>query len=168
VGDMMGQIINPNDVLFSNQGYMKIDDIEIAELKELQIKLTPEMRELSLLNSVTKGKIPINITGSITFEFNKIYSRFAPAILEASKYLQLFTFSLEATVNTPDEKEEESIYIGNCWIEGDIDLFSLKADNDFLTQKFQAGFQIESADFSNIIDDGEQTGNSDWMTTSIM
>ena len=36
----VGTTINPNDVILSNHGYMKIDDIEIAELKDLEILLT--------------------------------------------------------------------------------------------------------------------------------
>jgi hypothetical protein len=161
--------INPYSILLSNQGYMKIDDYEIAELKELQIKIVPEMREIGLLNSVTKGKIPININGVIDFEFNKIYSRFIPSVLEASKLLQLFTFSLEAVVYSPNKENEERIFIDTCWLEGDIDIFSLKADNDLLTQKFQAGFKVETADFYNIIDDIDDKGDdNDWATSSIL
>jgi hypothetical protein len=146
---------------------MKINDYEIAELKNLEIKIVPEMKEIGLLNTVTKGKLITNVSGVINFEFNKIYSRFIPAVLEASKYLQLFTFSLEAVVHTPNKENEEGIFIGTCWLEGDIDLFSLKADNDFLTQKFQAGFKVESADFSSFISDSEDTeSDKDWATTS--
>ena len=164
----MSETINPNDVLLSNQGYMKIDDIEIAELKDLEIKITPEMKEISLLNSVSKGKFITSINGVINFEINKIYSRFVPSVLEASKYLQLFSFSLEASVHAPKKenhkyRDEETIYIGNCWLEGDIDIFSLKSEADFLTQKFQAGFQIESAEFTDIIDDHKK---DDWETLS--
>jgi hypothetical protein len=161
------KIINPYKILLGNQGYIKIDDYEIAELKNLEIKIIPEMKEINLLNSVTKGKLPINFNGTINFEFNKIYSRFIPAVLESSKYLQLFTFNLEAVVYSTNKKGEERIFIGNCWIEGDIDIFSLKAENDFLTQKFQAGFQIETLSFENVItDDEEKGGENDWSTES--
>lgn len=53
----LGKVINPNEILIGNKGYMKIDDIKLAELKSLKIKITPDMKEISLLNSVTKRKI---------------------------------------------------------------------------------------------------------------
>lgn len=158
---MKKKTIDPYKVLLGNKGYMKIDGIEMAELKNLKIQITPEMKEISFLDSVSKGKIMTNVNGKITFEFNKIYSRFKPAVLECYKYLQPFSFTLEASVYTPDERAEETIYISNCWLEGDIDIFELNADTDFLTEKYEAGFQVESADFTDIIDD-----KHDWETNS--
>ena len=67
---------------------------------------------------------------------------------------------MEATVKN-DANEEESIYIGTCWLEGDLELFALKADNDFLTEKYEAGFKIESVDFTEIIRDS----NDDWTSS---
>lgn len=152
--------INPNEIILSNQGYIKIDDYEIAELKSLEIKIVPEMKEIGLLNSVTKGKLITNVNGVINFEFNKIYSRFIPAVLECARYGQPFYFSLEAGLKAPPKaknkhREEESISIGICWLEGDIELLSLKSDTELLTQKFQAGFKVESAKFDETIDDEE-------------
>lgn len=153
--------INPADVLLANKGYMKIDDIEIAELKDLEIKLTPDTKEIALMNSTTKGEVNTSYKGDITFELNKVYSRFKPAILECAKLLQPFTFNLEATIYTPDgQSGEETIYISDCWIKGDINLFGLKSDNDFITEKYEAGFSIENADYTDVIDDGED----DWDT----
>ena len=100
--------IDPNKVLLSNRGYMKLNDIELAELKSLEIKVTPEMKEIILLNTVTKGKIMTSITGKITFEINKIYSRFKPTVLECYKYLLPFSFSLEATVKNNDKYNREN------------------------------------------------------------
>lgn len=156
----MSKSANPYKILLSNQGYMKIDNIEIAELKELEIKVVPEVKEINLLNSVTKGKFMTALNGQITFEFNKIYSRFKPAMLECLKYLQFFSFTLEANVKNVDG-DYESIYIGNCWLEGDMNLFALKAETDFLTEKFQAGFQVESAQYVDIIQDKHK-----WETNS--
>jgi hypothetical protein len=155
-------VINAYDILIGNQGYMKMsaddnNDIELAELKNLTIKLTPDMKEISLLNSVTKGKIMTNVNGLITFELNKIYSRFIPAVLESYKYLQLFCFRLEASIHKINSNDNETIYIGNCWLEQDIDIFNLNAEGELLSQKFTAGFQIESANFSDILDD-----QNDW------
>jgi hypothetical protein len=152
-------IIDPNRVVIGNQGFMKINNVEIAELKELEIKIVPEVREIGLINSATKGKLITSFNGVINFEINKIYSRFKPAMLEAAKNLIPFTFTLEATVYAPIKKkeknrDEESIHISYCWLEGDMHLFALKSEADFLSEKFQAGFQIESAKFEDVIKDG--------------
>ncbi|OOM82126.1 hypothetical protein CLPUN_05050 [Clostridium puniceum] len=164
---MIFKTINPNKILLSNQGYMKINDIEVAELKNLEIKLIPEMREIVILNSVSKGKMITSINGSITFELNKIYGRFKPTMLECARYGQLFYFILDATVKAPKKpnhknREEETIFIGNCWLEGDMPLFALKSETDFLTEKYQAGFEIESASYEEIIDDNYAQEHGDW------
>jgi hypothetical protein len=148
--------LNPYDILLGNKGTLKIDDIEIAELKDLEIKLTTETKEVGLMNSSTKGEVTTSYKGDISFELNKVYSRFKPAILDCAKNLKPFTFNLEATVKRPtNEDEQERIYITNCWIKGDINLFALKAENDFLTEKYEAGFLIENCQLDDVIEDGE-------------
>jgi hypothetical protein len=152
--------LNPYDILLGNKGTLKIDDIELAELKDLEIKLTTETKEVGLMNSSTKGEVTTSYKGDISFELNKVYSRFKPVILECAKKLKPFTFNLEATVKRPtDDDQQERIYISNCWIKGDINLFALKAENDFLTEKYEAGFLIENCELDDIIDD-----NEDWST----
>jgi hypothetical protein len=151
-----GSIIKPNEVLLANKGFLKLDDnVEIAELKDLEIKMTAETKEIALMNSATKGEINTSYKGTVTFEIYKLYSRFKPAILAGAQSLTPFTFKIEATVYTPDTKNEESIVIDSCWIKGDITLFALKAENDFLTEKYEAGFRIEDVSFQDTIDDGE-------------
>ena len=155
-----GNSINPYDILFGNKGNLKIDDIEIAELKDLEIKLTPETEEVGMMNSATNGEVNTSYKGDITFELNKIYSRFKPKILECAKNLKPFIFNLEATVYKPSNSDEtERIYIANCWIKGDINLFALKAENDFLTEKYEAGFKIENCEIEETLDD-----TNDWNT----
>ena len=159
--------LNPYEVILSNQGYMKIDGIEIAELKELRISISPEFEERKLLNSVTKAKILTGVNGVIKFQINKVYSRFKPSVLECYKYCQPFYFSLEAGVKAPKKhshkhREEESISIDICWLEDDLDLLYLKSDAELVTETYTAGFVIESADFTEIIDDEE----GDWESLS--
>ena len=156
----IGSTINPYDILLANKGFLKIDDIELAELKDLEIKLTADTKEVGLMNSPTKGEVTTSYKGTITFELNKLYSRFKPAILECAKKLQPFTFNLEASVYKPsDEDTQERIYIAKCWIKGDINLFALKSDNDFLSEKYEAGFLIENCSFDDTIDDNESWGS---------
>ena len=108
------------------------------------------------MNSPTKGEVNVAFKGTIKFEINKIYSRFKPAIIEAQKKVKPFVFNLEATVYTPDGEGEESISISNCWLKGDINLFKLNADNDFLSESYEAGFSIENFSFTELVDDGEE------------
>lgn len=152
----MAKKINPYDVLLANKGYMKINEIEIAELKKLEIKSTPDTKEISLMNSATKGEVNVAYKGTITFEIHKVSTRFKRAILEAQKNLQPFIFKLEASVFTPKGDSEESIIIDDCWIKGDLSLFQLNAENDFLGESFEAGFMIENFEYTDIIDDGEE------------
>jgi hypothetical protein len=155
-------VLNPYDVLLANNGTLKIDDVELAELKSLEVKMTADTKELGMMNSATKGEVTTAYKGDITFELNKVYSRFKPEILRCAKALIPFTFNLEATVHkSTDTDQEERIYIANCWIKGDINLFTLKADNDFLSETYTAGFKIEDCDFDDAIDDGES-----WITLS--
>jgi hypothetical protein len=146
--------INPNKVLMGNKGILKINGYELAELKELEIKIVPEIKEIATIDSKTKGKMAVNYNGVLSFELYKVYSRFKPALLECAKNLSLFSFKLEATVYTPDKKYDERVVIDECWLDGETVLLSLKADGDFLSDKFTGGFKIESIRFDDTIDDG--------------
>lgn len=148
--------INPYSVLLSNKGYMKINEIEIAELKNLEITTSPDTKEIGLMNSPTKGEVNVAFKGTIKFEIHKVTTRFKQAILEAQKKVRPFVFTLEATVYTPDGEGEESININKCWLKGDMTLFKLNADNDFLSESYEAGFSIENFEYTGIIEDGEE------------
>ena len=152
---MANAVINPYSILLSNKGYMKINEIEIAELKNLEITSSPDTKEIGLMNSPTKGEVNVAFKGTIKFEINKVTSRFKQAVLEAQKKIRPFVFNLEATVYTPDGEGEESIAISNCWLKGDMSLFKLNADNDFLSESYEAGFSIENFEFTEVISDGE-------------
>ena len=147
--------LNPNDVVRTNKGYMKINGIELAELRELKVAITPNTKTLPIMNSASEGEVTMSYKCKITFKLNKTYSRFKPAILEAAKNLQNFMFDFEGTHYTPDGKQEESLYISDCWINGEITLMEMAAENDFSQESYEASFLIENSDFTNTIDDGE-------------
>ena len=152
----MENTTNANTIMLSNSGYLKINGIEIAELSELEVKITAETKTVGIMNSPTKGEVVTAYTGDIDMKIHKVYSRFKPALLESAKNLQPFNFNLEATGYNPKKDAEESIYIDNCWFKGDINLMSLKADADFKDETYKAGFQVETAEFTETIDDGEK------------
>jgi len=146
---------NPNKVVRTNKGYIKINGIELAELKECEVTIEPNVKNLPLMNSATDAEITMSYKCTISFKFHKTYSRFKPAILAAAKSLSNFIFDFEGTNYTPDGKEEESIAITDAWIKGKTTLMKLASENDFGEDSFESGFMVENADFTNTIDDGE-------------
>ena len=145
---------NANDILISNKGVLKINGIELAELSELEIKMNAETKTIGILNSPTRGEIVTAYTGDIKMKIHKVYSRFKPELLKCAQGLQPYNFNLEATIYTPKRDQQESIYIDNCWFKGDINLMTLKADADFVDEEYTMGFQVETAEFTDVIDDG--------------
>ncbi len=151
----MSQQLNPYDVVRTNKGYMKINGIELAELKECEISIEPNTKNLPLMNSATDAEVTMSYKCTIAFKLNKRYSRFKPAILESAKKLQNFVFDFEGTNYTPNGEEEESVAITKAWIKGKTILMKLASENDFGEDSFEAGFMIENSNYTNIIDDGE-------------
>src|SRR5471030_1766520 len=143
--------VSAYNVVKTNKGYMKINGIELTELKECIVEIDPTVKNLPLMNSATDAEVTMSYKCTITFKINKVYSRFKPSILEAAKNLQNFIFDFEGTNYTPDGKEEESIAITNAWIKGKTTLMKLASENDFAEDAFEAGFMIENADFTNVI-----------------
>lgn len=148
--------INPYDVIRTNKGYMKINGIELAELREVKVTITPNTKTLPIMNSASEGEVTMSYKCKIAFKLSDIYSRFKPAILEAAKSLQNFVFDFEGTHYTPDGKQEESLYISDCWINGEVTLMEMAAENDFSQSSYEASFLIENSDYTNVIDDGNQ------------
>lgn len=151
--------VNPYDVVRTNKGYMKINGIELSELKECEVTIEPTVKNLPLMNSATDAEVTMSYKCTISFKLHKTYSRFKPAILEAAKKLQNFVFDFEGTNYTPDGKEEESIAITGAWIKGKTTLMKLASENDFGEDPFEAGFMIENSDYTNVIEDGEDWGS---------
>lgn len=148
-------IMNATEAILSNKGYIRINGIDLAELNSIEVKITPEKKTIGIMNSATKGEIITSYTGTIDFELHKVFSRFTPALLKCAKELKQFKFELECTTYNPTGDNEETLTIGNCWMNGEVILAQLKADADFVNNKFSAGFQIESASFDDELDDGE-------------
>lgn len=155
----MPEKIDAYKVVRTNKGYIKINGIELAELKECVVEIEPNVKNLPLMNSATDAEVIMSYKCTISIKLNKTYSRFKPAILEAAKKLQSFVFDFEGTQYTPDGKVEESVAITNAWIKGKTQLMRLASENDFAEDVFEAGFMIENAEFTNVIEDGEGWGS---------
>ena len=102
--------LNPSDVILSNSGYLKINGVELAELKNIEITMSPEVKSLAVMNSPSKAEIATGYTGNISFGINKVYSRFKPALLEAAKELRPFNFTLECVTYSADKNNQEAIF----------------------------------------------------------
>lgn len=147
--------LNPNDVVRTNSGYVKVNGIELLELEEAKVTITPNTKTMGIMNSASEGELTMSYKCKLTLKVKKVYSRFKPAILEAAKNLQNFTFDFEGTNYSADKKQEESLFISDCWINGETTLMQLGSNNDFAGETFEAGFLIENSDYVSVIDDGE-------------
>ena len=73
---------------------MLIDNVELAELKELTISVEYNTKTLPIMNSVTEAELNVGATGTITFTLNKVSSRFKPKLLACAKESMDFNFDL--------------------------------------------------------------------------
>lgn len=149
--------IDSSKVLLSNKGYIRINGIELAELKNIEVKVVPNIVKKNGMNSASTFEFITSVEGVINFEIYKIYSRFKPEILKQIKNLNMFVFDLQCVTFNNDYTKEESLFIKSCWMNGEVVLAQLNADVDFLTEKYKAGFMVELANFLDhgVIDDGE-------------
>lgn len=155
------QRINPNDVMISNQGYIKINGIEIAELSQAKIWFEVETQKVNRIGTRQRGEIITDVQGKLSITIYKIYSRFKSEIINAYRKGQPFYFNLELTtfgrVDGKENLEEESINIGCCWFNKDITIAELNADGNILNETYEGGFMIDSLSIKSI-SDGEQWG----------
>ena len=131
---------------------MLINNIEIAELKELKITVGYDTIDLKCIESMTPYKCVTGINTKINFTLNKVTSRFKPSLLACVKKGEPMQFDLYAEVESPNG-DIESINIIGCWIEGEFDLIHLQSETDFTTEEYSGGFYIENADFIQLIHD---------------
>lgn len=155
-------VIEPNDVILSNYGYIKINEVEIAELKDIKIWFETETTKVSMIGMRQRGSVITDVQGRFSFTIYKIYSRFKEEVMKCYRQGKPFYFNLELTTkgrkrDSNGNETEESISIGLCWIDGNITISELDADAKFLNETYEGGFMIDSLNISPILD-GEQWG----------
>ena len=155
--------IDPNTVMLSNQGYIKINEIEIAELKDIKIWFEVETTKVNMIGIRQRGEVITDVQGRLSFSIYKIYSRFKKTLIECYKAGQPFYFTLELTTqgrvkNHNGNTTEEDISIGLCWLDKDITIAELNADANLLSESFEGGFMIESLSMDSL-QDGEEWKN---------
>lgn len=156
----MSRVINPYDVILSNKGYMKINEIEIAELKDIEISFETDLSKIKMLGTLQNGEVITDVQGVIKFSFHKITSRFKQKAIECYKKGNPFTFKLELTTKGSIKDSfgnyvEEDVFIGVCWLNKGFTIAELNADAKFLSDTYTAGFLITSLEFNPISDGNE-------------
>ena len=150
----MSDKINAKDYIMSNKGSMKLNGVELLELKECKISSKPQTKTLNTMNSASEIERKTSFTNEITFKINKVSTRFKEKMLNDAKELNDTVYDVEAWCAN-DNDDQEYYTIKNAWFKGDIDWLSLNANGDFTEESFTMGFMIENMDMGDKISDGE-------------
>lgn len=151
---MIDQIPIENYVM-SNKGYIKLNGVEILELKECHIKSTPNTKKLNAMNLSSELERKTSYSNEIQFKINKVYTRFKSTVLENAKKLKETTFEFEGGCQN-DAGEEENYHITDCVLKGDINWLDLAADGDFTEETYTLGFLLENMEMRKEIEDGKK------------
>lgn len=159
-------MINKNQIpienyVMSNKGYIKLNGVEILELKECHIKSTPNTKKLNVMNCSSELERKTSYSNEIQFKINKVYSRFKRTVLDNAKDLKETVFTFEGECQN-DAGKEERYEIDDCVLKGDINWLDLVADGDFTEETYTLGFLLEKMRMPKEIDDGEDWDGKKW------
>lgn len=147
--------------VMSNKGYIKLNGVEILELKECHIKSTPNTKKLNVMNCSSELERKTSYSNEIQFKINKVYSRFKRTVLDNAKDLKETVFTFEGACQN-DAGKEERYEIDDCVLKGDINWLDLVADGDFTEETYTLGFLLEKMRMPVEIDDGEDWDGKKW------
>ena len=149
------------DYVMSNKGYIKLNGVEILELKECHIKSTPNTKKLNVMNCSSELERKTSYSNEIQFKINKVYTRFKRTVLDNAKKLKETIFTFEGVCEN-DAGKEERYEIDDCVLKGDINWLDLVADGDFTEETYTLGFLLEKMRMPEEIDDGEDWDGKKW------
>lgn len=147
--------------VMSNKGYIKLNGVEILELKECHIKSTPNTKKLNVMNCSSELERKTSYSNEIQFKINKVYTRFKRTVLDNAKDLKETVFTFEGACQN-DAGKEERYEIDDCVLKGDINWLDLVADGDFTEETYTLGFLLEKMRMPVEIDDGEDWDGKKW------
>ena len=147
--------------VMSNKGYIKLNGVEILELKECHIKSTPNTKKLNVMNCSSELERKTSYSNEIQFKINKVYTRFKRTVLDNAKKLKETIFTFEGVCEN-DAGKEERYEIDDCVLKGDINWLDLAADGDFTEETYTLGFLLEKMRMPVEIDDGEDWDGKKW------
>ena len=107
------------DYVMSNKGYIKLNGVEILELKECHIKSTPNTKKLNVMNCSSELERKTSYSNEIQSKINKVYTRFKRTVLDNAKHLKETVFTFEGVCEN-DAGKEERYEIDDCVLKGDI------------------------------------------------
>lgn len=159
-------MINKNQIpienyVMSNKGHIKLNGVEILELKECHIKSTPNTKKLNVMNCSSELERKTSYSNEIQFKINKVYTRFKRTVLDNAKDLKETVFTFEGVCEN-DAGKEERYEIDDCVLKGDINWLDLVADGDFTEETYTLGFLLEKMRMPEEIDDGEDWDGKKW------
>ena len=159
-------MINKNQIpienyVMSNKGHIKLNGVEILELKECHIKSTPNTKKLNVMNCSSELERKTSYSNEIQFKINKVYTRFKRTVLDNAKHLKETVFTFEGVCEN-DAGKEERYEIDDCVLKGDINWLDLVADGDFTEETYTLGFLLEKMRMPEEIDDGEDWDGKKW------
>ena len=140
--------------VMSNKGHIKLNGVEILELKECHIKSTPNTKKLNVMNCSSELERKTSYSNEIQFKINKVYTRFKRTVLDNAKDLKETVFTFEGVCEN-DAGKEERYEIDDCVLKGDINWLDLVADGDFTEETYTLGFLLENMTMDKEIEDGE-------------
>lgn len=147
--------------VMSNKGHIKLNGVEILELKECHIKSTPNTKKLNVMNCSSELERKTSYSNEIQFKINKVYTRFKRTVLDNAKDLKETVFTFEGVCEN-DAGKEERYEIDDCVLKGDINWLDLSADGDFTEETYTLGFLLEKMRIPKEIDDGEDWDGKKW------
>ena len=147
--------------VMSNKGHIKLNGVEILELKECHIKSTPNTKKLNVMNCSSELERKTSYSNEIQFKINKVYTRFKRTVLDNAKHLKETVFTFEGVCEN-DAGKEERYEIDDCVLKGDINWLDLVADGDFTEETYTLGFLLEKMRMPKEIDDGEDWDGKKW------
>lgn len=133
---------------------MLINNIEIAELQNLEIKINYETTPYKIANAASNAKLVTGVNGTFSFTIAKTSSRFKPRLLASAKEGKLFVFDLYAEIEDISGTGLEGVFIKDCWVEGTFNLLNINAKTDFVMESFSGGFIVENATYEYSTQDG--------------
>ena len=102
--------------VMSNKGHIKLNGVEILELKECHIKSTPNTKKLNVMNCSSELERKTSYSNEIQFKINKVYTRFKRTVLDNAKHLKETVFTFEGVCENDAGKEERyEIDDGEDW-----------------------------------------------------
>ena len=149
------------DYVMSNKGYIKLNGVEILELKECHIKSTPNTKKLNAMNCSSELERKTSYSNEIQFKINKVYTRFKSILLKNAKDLKETVYDFEGWCQN-DAGEEEYYAIDDCVFKGDINWLDLAADGDFTEETYTLGFLLEKMRMDKEIEDDENWDSKEW------